>query len=636
MRLLFIILIFFCAGATAQTRTADSLRRIISSTTSDKEKLKAIFALSDQSLNADTLLPYILIAEKICAETKNETGADMTAFCRASYYTRKNHIDSALSLIDELIKKYKTNKQHQDKYLNFLFFKAKIYDRSNQYSKAISQLVEVIQVAEAQNDTAVQIQAKTGIGWVQMEMEQYKEALQWLYKALHTSLNKKFYYNYGALYSNIASAYNSLGNEDSAMHYIGIAIKNARENDNILFLATALSMQAKIFTDHKKPQLAEAPLNEVLQIRKKLNDPFYTVYDMSSLASYYAGNNQPQKGIALCIEGIAIAKQRGLQSQLLMMYKALAENYKAAGNTALYSNTLEDIIILKDSFNNINSSKQIAELEARNTAQKDEKTIIQQQLNLTIKNYWLFGSALFGVMMLTIIWLAFKNYTRKQKIKMQLTLEEEKRKAAQSIIDAEEQERKRIAADLHDNIGAYASAIRADVEKISENGLEKNNAALHNLQQHSQEIINSLRDTIWVLNKENITITGVSDRIKNYLNKLQPTYNHINFQIFEKINNDVKISSQHALNIFRIVQEAVHNALKHSRGSNITISLSSNENIEIKIEDDGKGIMHLENNNSGNGLANMKLRAAESGFELSIKTEPGKGTAISLQQATIN
>jgi len=632
VRLLFIILIFFSAAATAQTRTADSLRRIISSSLADKEKLKAIFALNNQPLNADTLLPYILIAEKICAVTKNEVDADMTMFCRVSYYTRKNHIDSALILIDELIKKYKNNKQHQDKYLDFLFFKSKIYDRSNQYSKAISQLVEVIQVAEAQNDTAVQIQAKTGIGWVQIEMEQYKEALQWLYKALHTSANKKFYYNYGALYSNIASAYNSLGNEDSAMHYIGVAIKDARENENMLFLATALSMQAKIFTDHKKPQLAEAPLNEVLQIRKKLNDPFYTVYDMSSLASYYAGNNQLQKGIALCIEGIAIAKQRGLQSQLLMMYKALAENYKAAGNTALYSSTLEDIITLKDSFNNINSSKQIAELEARNTAQKNEKTIIQQKLNLTIKNYWLFGSALFGVMMLAIIWLAFKNYTRKQKVKLQLTLEEEKRKAAQSIIDAEEQERKRIAADLHDNIGAYASAIRADVEKISESSLEKNNASLHNLQQHSQEIINSLRDTIWVLNKENITITGVSDRIKNYLNKLQPTYNHVHFHIFERINNDVKISSQHALNIFRIVQEAVHNALKHSGGTSITISLTSNESIEIKIQDDGKGIMHVENDTSGNGLANMKLRAAESGFELGIKTEPGKGTAIALHQ----
>jgi tetratricopeptide (TPR) repeat protein len=98
-----------------------------------------------------------------------------------------------------------------------------------------------------------------------MEMEQYSEALQWLYNAMHTSADKKYYKNYGALYSNIAAAHNALGNTDSARYYIDIAIKDARENENLLFLATALSMQARIFVDNKQQALAEAPLHEVLE-----------------------------------------------------------------------------------------------------------------------------------------------------------------------------------------------------------------------------------------------------------------------------------------------------------------------------------------------------------------------------------
>ena len=188
----------------------------------------------------------------------------------------------------------------------------------------------------------------------------------------------------------MATAYSALGNADSAEHYINIAIKDARENDNFTFLATALSMQARIYTDSKRPHLAEAPLSEVLEIRKKLNDPFYIVFDMSNLASYYASNNQPQKGIDLCKEGIVIAKQRGMPSQLLMIYRALAENYKTAGKITEYGQTLEYIIALKDSFNNINSSKQISELIANNERQKKEKQIIEQKLNLTKKNYWLY------------------------------------------------------------------------------------------------------------------------------------------------------------------------------------------------------------------------------------------------------
>ncbi|WP_462250963.1 tetratricopeptide repeat-containing sensor histidine kinase [Ferruginibacter sp.] len=636
MRYLFILFyLLFLESISAQTRNIDSMQQRIAAAGTDKEKLEEIIKLSELSINPDTLLPYVQMAEVITAKEKNNFDITRAAVVRVYYYIRKNYVDSALSIINHLIPLYKNDEKRQPYYLGLLFFKSKILDRGNRYTQSLTQLYEVLELAEIQKDTLVQIQAKTGIGWVQMEMEQYNEALRWLYKALNTSVNRKFYKNYGALYSNIASTYNALGKADSAKAYIDFAIKDARENNNMLFLATALNMQAKIFIDSKQSHLAEAPLHEAVDIRKKMNDPFYTVYDMSSLASYYANNKQTQKGIAICKEGIMLAKQSGLSSQLLMIYHSLAENYKAANNTIEYSKTLEDIIALKDSFNNINSSKLLADMQARTAAQKNEQTIVQQKLNLTIKNYWLFGSAIFTVMAGIITWLGFKYYNRKQKLKMQFALDKEKSIAAQSIIDAEEQERKRIAADLHDNIGAYASAIRADVEKISDSGLEKNNASLQNLQQHSQEIINSLRDTIWVLNKDNITITGISDRIKNYISKLRPTYDTVQFNISESIANDVRISSQNALNMFRIIQEAVHNAIKHSNASTVTVTISSKETIVIKITDDGNGLKQ-NNTTDGNGLINMKARAREIGMQLNISSITNEGTAVVLQTGTIN
>lgn len=634
-RILFLLISFlFCTASFTQTKLTDSLRKKIAAAQKDEEKIRFIFELSSAAINPDTLLPYLAEADRIISNNKNDSLTDLVTYTRGIYYARKNMTDSALYLVEILLAKYKKYPALKSKYLDVLFFKSKALDRSNQLSKAINTLVEVINEAEIQKDTLLQIQAKTGIGWVLMEMEQYNDALQWLYKALHTSSNKKFYRNYGALYSNIANAYNALGNEDSAVHYITIAINDARENESLGFLATALSMQAKIFIDHHKPHLAEAPLNEVIEIRKKMNDPFYTVYDMSTLASFYATNGQPQKGITLCMEGISIAKQMHLPSQLMMIYRSLAENYKAAGNTAAYSRTLEDIIALKDSFNNLNSSKQIAELEARNTAQKNEKTILEQKLNLTVKNYWLFGSLLFAFMAVAIFMLVFSNYRRKQQENLVTALDKEKQIAAQSIIEAEEQERRRIAADLHDNIGAYASAIRADVENITLGSNKE--GALQNLQQHSHEIINSLRDTIWVLNKEHITITGISDRVKNYISKLAPSYSNVTINLNETIDNDIRISSNQALNIFRIVQEAIHNALKHSQADTITITIeSSTLPPVINIMDNGVGIS--PGNLAGNGLLNMKSRAAESNLILTTKhNEEGAGTVITLQLPTTN
>ncbi|HMU73900.1 MAG TPA: sensor histidine kinase, partial [Ferruginibacter sp.] len=233
-------------------------------------------------------------------------------------------------------------------------------------------------------------------------------------------------------------------------------------------------------------------------------------------------------------------------------------------------------------------------------------------------------------------WFLFRGYKRKEKLKLKQLQEEDKIRAAISINRAEENERRRIAADLHDNIGAYASAIRADVEKVLVQDKGENKRSLQNLEQHSLEIINSLRDTIWVLNKENITITGIGDRIKNYINKMQPSYDHIQISLTEEVRKDRRISSQSALSIFRIVQEALHNALKHSRASLVEIILHSDDTAWIRIRDNGGGIESGQTLTEGNGLKNMRTRANEAGFQLHLSSEPGKGTTLLLDIGTTN
>ena len=293
MRNIFFILFFGgmlpgSAPVFGQSRAIDSLKKMIAGSRDEKSKIEFVYTLSNQPINADTLYPYIIAAETWAEKINDPFEKQRVAFAKATYYVRKNYIDSALTVVNRLIEDFRNDKTHADFYLTSLFLKAKILDRANLYIQSLSELYKVEQLAELRHDTTTIIQAKTGIGWVQMEMEQYHEALTWLNKALHTSPDKRFYKGYGALYSNLASTYNSLGKPDSAQYYINVAINDARESDNRMFLATALSMQAKIFIDNKQEAFAEAPLHEALLIRRQLNDPFYTLYDMRSLASYYA------------------------------------------------------------------------------------------------------------------------------------------------------------------------------------------------------------------------------------------------------------------------------------------------------------------------------------------------------------
>jgi signal transduction histidine kinase len=616
----------------AQTRMIDSLRTLVAHTSSDSIKMAAIFFMAEQNIDADTLLPYVVLAEKIAMQKGNAREKDMAAFSRSLYYTRKNITDSGLAITEALVKKYKDNKERQDLYLKFLFFKAQILDRANQYSKAFAQLFEVIEVAQSMHDTAMQIHAQTGIGWVQMEMEQYNEALKWLYKAKNVSSNPRFYKNYGALYSNIASAYNSLGRADSAMHYINIAIRDARENENMLFLATALSMQAKIFVDNKRASLAEAALHEVLEIRKTMNDPFYVVYDMSSLASYYASNGQSEKGIRICNEGIVIAKKLGLPSQLLMIYRSLAENYKAAGNMQQYGRTLEYIIALKDSFNNINSSKQLAEMQAKNDAQKNETIIMSQRLDLVKKNYLFYGSLLLLLVSGGLFYLFFKEYKKRQRLRIDMMMEEEKRMSAQAVTEAEENQRKRIAADLHDNLGVQANAILYGTELLK-NGQEKKEGLVNELHNTAKDMLLSLRETLWAMKNTMITAAELWLRVINFGKQMQRYYPDIKINTIGIAPVDTPLSSAQALHIVLLLQEAVNNAARHAAAKNITVESSgTGNNWMIEIKDDGQGfdLDAAKKKTDSYGLSNMWERAQAAGIVLTINTAPASGTVVTI------
>jgi len=628
---LFIYFAFNVFNCYSQTPTIAEIKKRLALTQNNQQKLDVLFLLCEQrqSLSTDTLQKYAFASKQLSVKVNNIYKRAWADYYVANYFVKAGLLDSALDVCNSNIDVFENDRREPKLLLRFLALKAQVLVKSNKYKEGLAEFYKTLSLAEQGNDTLMQMIAKNGVGWVNMEMDQNAEALKWFLRALQTSTDSIHHQKNGNIYSNIAATYTALHQHDSAEYFIKKAIDFSAKDENLFFLANSFNILADIYIAEKKPLLAEVPLKEAIKIREQIGDPFYIVSDLSQLAIFYAQQSKPKEGMAASLKGIEIAKKFKLDSKLPYLQFALAQNYKASGNYLKYGEILEKVLSLKDSVYELNSEKAIAEIRTRYNQQKQENLIIQQKLAINRKNSVIFGALIIVFFGIVIAIIVFNNYKKKQKLVVENIKAEEKRKAQQAVKLAEENERKRISADLHDNLGAYASAISSNVDDlVSDNGAV-NDSAIVSIKNNVDDIINSLSETIWVLNKTEIYITSISDRFKTYVSKIRDAYPDISININENITNNTTLSPEAALNMLRIMQEAFHNAIKHSKGDCITVDIVSNNKIEVSIIDNGEGIMNIINS-PGNGLGNMQKRAKANGWNLKVKKLQPKGTAVEL------
>jgi signal transduction histidine kinase len=190
-----------------------------------------------------------------------------------------------------------------------------------------------------------------------------------------------------------------------------------------------------------------------------------------------------------------------------------------------------------------------------------------------------------------------------------------------------ENERQRISRDLHDNMGAYTSALIANVQHLKLT--TGNSTDVENMQSNAEQILASLRETIWVLNNKEVTLQAFSDGFKNYCFKILKNFEDISFNAIENIENNILLTAATAIHLNKILQEAVQNTIKHANATQLHYTITSTNKIEITIYDNGKGFDQLIVK-KGNGLENMQWRAKEVGIEIKVQSVINNGTTITI------
>ncbi len=631
--------LFITVAGRGQTHLIDSLKLDIKNSKTNDNLLKAIFSLCDQgySLHPDTLMSYAEQARKMASEKSDLHDMVKAMFYESYALTNKGLIDSSLNVAGNCLEILKSRVNDPVLLANVLNQQGRCFMRKNNYKEAIEMGYRVIDEAEKSRDTLLQMKGKTLIGWAYLEMGQTAEALNWHLKALRTTDDSTMHKQYGILFANLALNYNGLKKTDSALYYILKAIDYSRVNENLFALANSLAIQAQLFVTSGQSKLAESPLKEVVIIRKLIGDPFYIVSDMSQLALYYAHNGQSEKGIALCNEGIAIANAFKIDTKLFFLYNTLAENYKATGNMSGYSETLEKLLALKDTVYKKNSAEALAETQTRYEVQKKENLIILQQLDITKKNYLFYGSLILLFVGVVLSFLFFKEYKKRQKMKMQMMVAAEKLMRTQAVALAEENQRKRISADLHDNLGIQANAILYGTELLQQKD-KQHESMVKDLHETAKAMLLTLRETLWAMKTADVEATDMWLRVINFSKQIGRYYPSIKIETMGTAPSPFKINSGEALNAMLIMQEAVNNAARHANAVHIRIASGINDKEwEIAVSDDGSGfdMEAMRKKQDSYGLTNMGERASLVGLQMEIQTKPSKGTTVFIRIAPV-
>jgi two-component system NarL family sensor kinase len=321
----------------------------------------------------------------------------------------------------------------------------------------------------------------------------------------------------------------------------------------------------------------------------------------------------------------------------VMHYKEMARVYEAMGNTSKAYEWVSRYSALQDTVYKENLAKQIADNEARYRFVTNEKKIIQlqaetQEAALEHRNQlllnWLLGVAATLFLLATLFLIFYYRNNRKQtKLQWKEMQQQQELMLANAMLEGEEQERRRLARDLHDGLGGALAGIKI---KLSGQEKKERTPQLNEVILQLEDSINELRRIARNMMPENLQKAGLETALRDLCESMLSNNTSIEFHAFG-LQQTIPLNVQ--ANIYRIVQELLSNAVRHAHASKIIVQCSLNGNIFlITVEDNGRGFeMNTVMEAEGIGFRNIRNRVKYLNGNIDIESVPQEGTTVNIE-----
>ena len=642
MRNLSTILFFlFLHGiAFSQPKSLESLIKEVAIAKEDTGKVSLLIDIERKyfSSDLDSALYYNNLCEKLITRINAKEYIHMCFHDFVKIYHAQKDYKNALQYCLKSIKVAEENKNLFQKATSYRAI-FNIYHNLKMNDSAVKYAVYSIKLTTEIGDTLNVATNYGNLCWLYMDMNQYTRALD--YGLMGIKAGEHYVDTVGLLVSinNTALCHLRMNNNIKAIVLLKKQLEIGKRVNRMRSVRNALiNLTASYFNLGDIEGLAKttAALNEFNSQDADLDNKSRCLQYISNSDNYIL-----QKKFVLAEEqlqkGISIALADSLNSELLTMYQSMTL-VKFAQHNFVTGNLYQ---VKWDELNEADNEKELSEyeleLETKYETEKKSAKIISQQAQLKQQltiNYLVIGAAI-GLLIISL--LAYHAYRQKQKLQQQRIADLETQQqltSTEAVLKGEEQERTRLARDLHDGLGGMLSGIKYSLNTMKGNLImtPDNAQAFERSIDMLDSSIQEMRRVAHNMMPEALVKFGLDTALKDFCNEIQQSGAlYISYQSIGLENMVIKQTAE--ITIYRIVQELVNNIMKHAAAKNAIVQVTKTSGqLAVTVEDDGRGFdTNILNKVKGIGWSSIQNRVEFLKGTLDVISEKEKGTSVHIE-----
>lgn len=608
----------------------------------DSTSLNYLFKIADRFYNAEENESYFRVSRnilKISIERKDSLNIGKAINYIGDYYFYGYKYDSAYYYYSK-VEKFQNLLKRPFIDERLVFNKANILLFEKNFSQAEVEFTKILRNVKANKNDRMIYECYLALGMALRGMNNNQGAIEYYIKALKQTEKLKTDKQYKLL-------------KAQPFNYIAIALQKEGE-----FLKASINSQKALSIDkfekydknfycyllntysYSKFKLGDESclkdFNQTLRIGDSLPNMHIQLNSRINLSEYYLKKKDTNKAAEFSNDVLTLAHQNKVFEDELKALELLAKI--DSKNSSQYR---ERYIVLNDSLQNVERAtrNKFARIEFETDEITNQKNIVEAEKDKISAQRWIIvGFSLFFILLLVLLYMSRLQRAKNRELQYlqqqqqanveiyQLMLDQQ-----QKIEEGKQIEKRRISKELHDGVMGKLTAIRLNLFVLTKKNDPETIARclehvdeIQNIEKEIRKISHDLNQNLFTdVSDFTLMVNNLVDNIKEHSNI------HFNIIADEKIDWNT-INSGIKMQVYRILQEALHNIEKYAQAKNVVVSMLEKEHkLSVTITDDGVGF-DTSSSKSGIGHKNMRERAAEIEADFTITSLVGKGTTINL------